>query len=220
MERNNGCAVPQITFVALIAIVVLFVPLAALAGSKSKGQVTPEIHPDMLVEIPGLEVEKVQKPCDNWAWWAAVQSVFEQQNLPLSQSFFVDRSDGGACWNNDDHPLNLYDVASAATGDYALPNGRRFHSEVSLGPTAVPAPMIVKALRAGRPLVMVWQKRPYVVQGILFDDKVFPGGQHSFFAKEVHLIDPTDGKPVKLTLDEQNVGEVVGVMDVVITQTK
>jgi hypothetical protein len=197
----------------------LFAAYGFAGDKKPKGPINPQVHPDMLVEIPGLEVQKAQKPCDNWAWWAAVQSTFEQQNLPLPQSFFVDRSDGGACLN-DDHPLNLYDVASSSTGDYELPNGKAFHSEVALGKTPVPAPMIVNALRAGRPLVMVWQNHPYVVQGIVFDDEVYPNQQHEFLPKELHLINPADGKPVKLTLDDDTLKDIVGVMDVVITPTK
>lgn len=172
----------------------------------------------MLVEVPGLEVQKAQKPCDNWAWWAAIKSIFEQQNLSLPQSYFVDRSDGGACLNDDDHPLNLYDVASSASGDYAQPDGRRFHSEVALGQTAVPAPMIVSALRAGRPMLMVWNKRPYLIQGILFDDYVYPGPQHSFVAKELRLINPASGEKVKLALDNQTASEITGTLDIVITE--
>jgi hypothetical protein len=189
----------------------------AFADKKPKGA-PAEVHQDMLVEVPGLEIQKAQKPCDNWAWWAAVKAIFEQQNLPLPQSYFVDHSDGGACLNNDDHPLNLYDVASASSGDYALPDGRRFHSEVSLGQTAVPVPMIVAALRAGRPLLIVWNKRPYLIQGILFDDYVYPGPQHSFVAKELHLINPANGERVKLALDNQAVSEIAGTLDIVITE--
>jgi hypothetical protein len=192
----------------------------AFAGKK-KGPITPEIRPDMLAEVPGLQIQKAQKPCDNWAWWAAVQSTYEQQNLPLPQAFFVDHADGGACLN-DDHPLTMYDVASGATGEYTSPvNGRRYHSEVTLGQTAVPVAMIIGALRAGRPLIMEWRKHPFVVQGIVFDDRVFPGDQHQFQAKELHLINPANGDKVKLALDDDAaVRDIVGVMDVVITEMK
>lgn len=201
----------------VIPLICLLLCSAAFADKKPKGA-HPIVHPDMLVEVPGLEVQKAQKPCDNWAWWAAIKSIFEQQNLSLPQSYFVDRSDGGACLNDDDHPLNLYDVASSASGDYAQPDGRRFHSEVALGQTAVPAPMIVSALRAGRPMLMVWNKRPYLIQGILFDDYVYPGPQHSFVAKELRLINPASGEKVKLALDNQTASEITGTLDIVITE--
>jgi hypothetical protein len=200
-------------------VLLLLLCISAPAADKKKGAVSPEIHPDMLVEIPGLEVVKAQKPCDNWAWWAAVQSIFEQQNLPLTQSYFVDRSDGGACLN-DDHPLNLYDVASSLAGDYSLPNGRAFHCEVALGKTAVPIPTIVSALRDGRPMLIVWQKRPYIIQGVLFDDRAYSNGQHSFLGKELHLINPADAKPVKLALDDDSLTDITGVMDAVVTELK
>jgi len=201
----------------LACALLLATPL--MHAGKKKGQVNPEIHPDMLVEIPGLEVEKAQKSCDNWVWWAAVQTVLEQQNLPLKQSFFVDRSDGGACLN-DDHPLNLYDVAGSVSGDYALPNGDRFHAEAALGKTAVPVPMIVGALRAGRPMIAVWRQKPYIVQGILFDDRIYPGAQHTFIAKELHLISPANAEAVKVTLDDDSTGDINGVMDVTVTELK
>lgn len=211
------CPRSRRALVPVVAGLLLFVCTAAFADKKPKGA-QPVVHPDMLVEIPGLEIQKAQKPCDNWAWWAAVKAIFEQQNLPLPQSYFVDHADGGACLNDDDHPLNLYDVASSSSGDYALPNGRRFHSEVSLGHTAVPAPMIVFALRAGRPVLIVWNKRPYLVQGILFDDYVYPGPQHSFIAKELRLINPATGESVKLALDDQAVSDIAGTLDIVITE--
>jgi hypothetical protein len=190
------------------------------AKDKKKGPISPEIRPDMLVEVPGLEIAKAQKPCDNWAWWAAVQTTFEQQNVPLPQSYFVDRADGGACLN-EDHPLTLYDVATSIPGDYALPNGRRFHAEAKLGDTAVPAAFIVSALRAGRPLIMSWRKRPFIVQGIVFDDHVFPGDQHQLQPKELHLINITNGEAVKLALDDDDAtADIVGVIDITVSEIK
>lgn len=209
----------RLTSLACCALLLLFAVTPTAAKNK-KGPINPQIRPDMLVEVPGLEVAKAQKPCDNWAWWAAVQTIFEQQNVPLSQAYFVDRADGGNCFN-DDHPLTLYDVATETAGDYALPNGRRFHAEAKLGDSAVPAAFIVSALREGRPLIMSWRKKPFIVQGIVFDDHVFPGDQHQLQPKELHLINITSGEPLKIALDDDDAtAEIAGVLDVTVLEIK
>ena len=91
---------------------------------------------------------------------------------------------------------------------------------MALGKTAVPIPTIVSALRDGRPMLIVWQAHPYLIQGVLFDDRIYPGAQHTFIGKELHLINPADAKPVKLALDDDSLADITGVMDAVVTELK
>jgi hypothetical protein len=153
-----------------------------------------------------------------WAWWAGVHAVLEQQKVPLSQSWFVEHNDGGACLNDDDHPLTLEQVASGTTGDYLLDDGRKVHVEAKLGPQNLPVEMIIAAVRVGRPVLLSWKSKPFVVEAIGFDEEVYPGGQRSFTPRTLELVSPVDGKREKLPVTDELAGQISGVMDIVVSE--
>jgi hypothetical protein len=201
-----------------LALLLALCANSAVAGKKKvKGPLNPETHPDLLVEVPGLHVDKAAKPCDNWAWWAAVHAILERQKVQLSQEWFVDHNDGGACLD-DDHLLSIDQVASGVTGDYLLDDGRRVHLEAKVGPQPLPVEMMIAAVRQGRPLLMSWKARPYVVEAIGFDEDVYPGGQRSFTPRVLEVINPADGKQEKLPVTDELAGQIGGVIDIVTSE--
>src|SRR5438045_4397014 len=94
------------THYALLAMI-LVITISALAGPldflffwrkppQPKGGVSKMLRPDQRVELAELlSMASAKQKCENWAWAAVLESILKAQKVPLTQSYWVTKPDGG-----------------------------------------------------------------------------------------------------------------------------
>ena len=213
--------------------------VCALAGSlpaKQPKGVPSYRHNDQVAEIAGVSLARAGQSCINWAWAAALEAALRQQKVELSQSFWVQKLNGGEiCLDrpvivhesgrrtapDDVQPADLALLASGISGDYTLDDGRKFKlaARSSAGLPAAPDALIADA-RAGRPSLLFWHNHAYLLYSITYDELIYPTGQREFITRQFKLLDPLeDGEKQKVSfvIGQDDLADIEGVVEVTAT---
>ena len=177
---------------------------------------------DQRVEIPNADVtlNPAKRKCENYAWAAIVESMMLAQRVSISQDdWAIKTSNGMKCF-----PA-LDDFAQRATelnGDYTLSDGKkvRIHADFIDGTPSADA--MIYSLRSGRPLMVIWRGRPYLLYGLMYDEMIHSGGENKqYIIREMQLLDAALPRKVKermVTLkkndDADQIPGVTGVMQI------
>lgn len=170
-------------------LILLVLTLPAGAGKKSKGGIPLVRLPDKSAEIANVTLSKPAQSCQNWAWAVAVEAILEAQKVPLKQNFWVQKVNGSEiCVDVLPAPELL---ARAIDGPYVLDDGSkvRLESRYFAGPPAAPDDLIAP-LRQGMPLLLFWKGRALLLRAVVYDEYVYPNGQHTFEIREIKFLDP------------------------------
>lgn len=197
------------------AAAVLALALTAFAADKKSSTGYPTRHTDLLVDIEGLTVAAPQQKCENWAWAAALQSVLRAQKIDLPQSYWVDRASGGRC---EDAAPTLEETARLLEGELHNQDGDRVHVSTRLidGAPRVLDELLVN-LGAGRAALIYWRSHAYVLQGVLYDEAVYPSGNKLYEARELRLLDPAaPGSASKFVRGSDKAEDIDGVLIVTV----
>ncbi len=173
----------------LIAVMVLYA-LAAPADKKKPGVLYS--RPDQKIELATLPQVVARQPCANWAWAAGVEAMLRTQDVVLTQTYWVQRLNGGEICRES--AGNFGDLAHALESDYyVLEDGRklRLAAEFLPGPPLAMDGLIV-ALRANQPRMLVWRGHPYLIAGAVYDEQILANNARLFEVKEISLIDPLE----------------------------
>lgn len=173
----------------LIPVLILLMALPLSAGKKkSKG--TMYRKADQKIELPdgAATLGTAHRKCENYAWGAIVEAMMRAQQVTISQEDWTERTSGGMkCYPAlDDYEQR----AQALNGDYTLDGGRkiRIHADYIAGSASADA--MIYSLRLGRPLMVVWKGRPYMLTGLVYDEMVHSSGKaNAFVIQEMHLLD-------------------------------
>ncbi len=206
--------------------ILLLLTMPAFAGKK-KSMGTLYTKPGQKVEIAniGAELGVANRKCENYAWAAIVETMMRAQQVPITQKDWVLRTSGGEkCFPTLDDYMQR---AAALNGDYTLNDGRkiRIHADYIAG-TAT-SDTLVYSLRIGRPLLIVYNGRPYLLGGIVYDELVHSSGKaNEFIIKELHLLDaavPATSPDRKVILKQESndagampISGVTGVMSITV----
>jgi hypothetical protein len=201
----------------LILVILLVLPLAA---GKKKSMGVMYRKPGQKIEIPnaGATLGVAHRKCENYVWAAIVETMSRAQQAVIPQDQWAIRtSSGEKCFPS----LNDYaQRAQSLGGDYSLDGGQkvRIHGEYQEGPA--PSGAMLNSLRLGRPLMLVWNGRPYLLYGIIYDELIHSSGKaNSFLVREFHLLDAAlpanDPKRViVLKKDGEDDGPITGITGV------
>jgi hypothetical protein len=186
------------------------------------------VNPNQLVEIPDAArlFAFADKPCANYAWAAAVNTLLAAESVRLPQSHWVVRASGGdKCLPRVE---DLAGLTQQIEGDYTLDSGRRIklRSQFHAGPPNTIDDLVV-LLRNGRPAIILLSGRVLLLQGILYDDHMRSYNDHFFIVKELRLIDPAlapsaPGRTVTFVRekDDTNLREIEGVLTLTVRDLK
>ncbi len=209
--------------VLMLLIVVLPMGLAAKKRAPAM-----YVNPNQLVEIADAAriFAVADKPCGNYAWAAAVNTLLAVDGVRLPQSHWVVRASGGdKCLTRVEDPAGM---TQQIEGDYTLDSGRRIklRSQFHAGPPNTIDDLVV-LLRNGRPSIILFSGRVLLLQGILYDDHMRSYNDHFFIVKELRLIDPAlapsaPGRTVTFLRDKDdaNLAEIEGVITLTVRDLK
>jgi len=170
-----------------LILILLLLSLPASAGKKKgMGTVYRKLGQKMEIANASAGLPRAQRKCENYAWAAIVETMFRAQNVAIpQQDWAVRSSNGDRCYPAlDDYPQR----AESIVGDYTLDGGRKVRIRADY---AVPQPSaIVYSLSIGRPLMLVWHGRPYLLYGMVYDELIHSSGKaNDFVVRELHLLD-------------------------------
>ncbi|HVZ17977.1 MAG TPA: hypothetical protein VG897_12715 [Terriglobales bacterium] len=171
-------------------------------------------QPPKTAEIADLKVPALKQACPNWAWAAAVELMLEKQNVTdYKQSYWILKSAGGELCIET--PIDLDQLKHWVDGDYTLMDGRKLHFE---GTVISGAPQdvgyLIRLLQDGVPALVLWRGHPYVLQGVEYDEYIYPNNQRMYEARKLMMLDPMGKEPVvfeKLKDDLSDLGGVFAV---------
>jgi hypothetical protein len=130
-----------------------------------------------------------QRPCANWTWAAALESLLGQAGVELRQDFWVARAHGGlVCLPQPGAPEAL---ARVTQGSYTLNDGRRLRLEARVttgAPTSVDE--YILRLQSGQPFLLFWNSQVYLLHGVVYDEYIAGTGDRFFQVRELKLLDP------------------------------
>lgn len=204
--------------VVLILLLLFSLPLL---GGKKKSMGALYRKPGQKVEIPNATsaLSVAHRKCENYAWAAIVETMMRTHQVGLKQEDWAVRtSNGDRCYPSlDDYAQR----ADALIGDYTLDGGRKVRIHADYAPPQ-PASMIY-SLRLGQPLMIVWQGRPYLLYGMVYDELIHSSGKaNDFVVREFYMLDAalpaTDPKRVVVVKkdgdDDAVISGIGGVMSV------
>jgi hypothetical protein len=214
-EQATGCASrnrkrQKTGLRSLVIFLVLLIIIPAHAGKKKQGP-DMTVHPGLLAEVADLKVVAAEQPCENFAWAAALETVLAPQQIDLKQDQWLDRVTGRRC---EDTAPTLEDTARMFDRDH-----RDHREKLRVTPTLIAgAPRllddILASLQQGRPVLVYWRSHPYVLQGVLYDEAVYPTGNKIFQVRELRLRDPLapGNGDIKFVRGTDNPDEINGVL--------
>jgi hypothetical protein len=200
--------------IGTLALALLFA-LPLVAQKAKRGEL---VIPDQVVELPDPEnaFAAAERPCANYGWAAAMQTLLAGSGLQLTQEQWVTRVSGGAkCLLSVD---DFAALTQSAEGEYVLGNGRRVRLRTLLqggAPTIVDS--LIVRLRAGRTYMVMWDDRLYLLAGILYDDRMRSYYSHVYVVKELRLVDPLiapgrPGRTVTLRREKDKLDKIRGLI--------
>lgn len=156
-----------------------------------------------------------EKACDNWTWVATITAMAADRGAHIEQQYLIDRLYGGSICTS--LALDAETLARQISHEYVLADGQKFRIEAqfSRGAPTQPDPLIV-AVRQNRPLILLWQNRPYLLTGVNYDEYTAPTGNKLLIVTELKLFDPAaDALKHELTFvrEDDNPDDLNGVLD-------
>lgn len=160
---------------------------AGFACDKNTQSGMTMVRPGQSVELPLEGFVLAQRPCANWAWAAALETLLRRQDVDLKQEYWVVKAYGGAVCREPGAPPAL---ARAVTGNYTLDDGRKVRLEaeyVSGAPRSVDD--LIVRLHNGQPFLLFWNSQAYLLRGVVYDEHIAPSGERMFQVRELKLLD-------------------------------
>lgn len=156
-----------------------------------------------------------EKACANWTWVAAIVALAGARGAHIEQRYLIDRLYGGSICT----PLALDPdtLTRQISHEYVLSDGQKFRLEAQFSPGAPtqPDPLIV-AMRQNRPMIVLWQNRPYLLTGVNYDEYTAPTGNKLLIVTELRLFDPAADAPkheLTFSREDDNPDDLNGVLD-------
>lgn len=169
-------------------ILLLLLAAIPLGADKKKG--VPLVRrPEQVAEVAKPSLPTPAQKCANWSWAVGLEVLLRAQDVVLTQNYWVRKVNlGEVC---DERPTSLEALTRHIDGDYTLEDGRkvRLESTVILGAPTIPDQLIAP-LRQGRPILLFWRGRAFLLYGVVFDEYIYPNGQRMYQIRELKLLDP------------------------------
>jgi hypothetical protein len=200
------------------AILFLLLPALSLQAADKKQQQSYYLKPDQSAGLAsGAKLIPAKQSCENWAMAAGLETMLQQQNVALDQSFWVMRLNGGELCVDDMPSIDALKLV--VNRDFVLDDGRHVRLEIRFEPGP---PISVDSLIAGLKLqqvtLLLWRGHPYYLTGITYDERIGRDGTRFFEVKEIRLANTFAKLPgVTFQKGRDDPAEIQGILSVSVT---
>jgi hypothetical protein len=195
-------------------IVFLLITLSLQAADQKQGQ-QYYLKPDQTADLAAeTKLNTAKQSCENWAIAAGLETILQQQNVPLDQSFWVMRLNGGELCVDD---LPTIDALKLVVNrDFVLDDGRHVRLEIHFEPgPPVNVDPVIAALKLQQVTLLLWRGHPYFLTGMTYDERIGRDGTRFFEVKEIRLANTYPKMPgVTFQKGRDDPAEIQGILNV------
>ncbi|HEY2114082.1 MAG TPA: hypothetical protein VGJ51_03280 [Candidatus Angelobacter sp.] len=196
------------------AILFLLLTISPHAADK-KQQQSYYLKPDQSAGLAsGAKLITAKQNCENWAMAAGLETMLQQQNVALDQSFWVMRLNGGELCVDDIPSIDALKLV--VDRDFVLDDGRHVRLEIHFEPgPPVNVDPVIAGLKLQQVTLLLWRGHPYYLTGITYDERIGRDGTRFFEVKEIRLANTFAKLPgVTFQKGRDDPGEIQGILSV------
>ena len=168
------------------AVFFLFIALSLQAADQKQGQqyyLKPGQTADLAAET---KLATAKQSCETWAIAAGLETMLQRQNVPLDQSFWVMRLNGGELCLDDMPGIDALKLV--VNRDFVLDDGRHVRLEIHFEPgPPVNVDPVIAGLKLQQVTLLLWRGHPYYLTGVTYDERIGRDGTRFFEVKEIRL---------------------------------
>jgi len=199
----------------------LFILLALCASPAENQQQYPPTgytYPNKKLDLPGdLNFSTGQQNCLNWAFAAGLEMLLKRHNVPLNQTYWVQRLNGGnVCI---DQLPGIDELKRVMNKEFTLDDGRHVRLEAQFVPgPPVNVAAIVANLQQQELSLVLWRWHPYYLTGATYDAFISSNG-NQYMLREIRLADTFDKQPATtFQRGRDNVNDIAGILSIQVTE--
>ena len=169
-----------------MAIVFLLLTLSLRAADRKQGQ-QYYLKPDQTADLAqDTKLNTAKQSCENWALAAGLETMLQQRNVALDQSFWIMRLNGGELCVDDLPAIDA--LKSVVNRDFVLDDGRHVRLEIHFEPgPPVNIDPVIAGLKLQQVSLLLWHGHPYYLTGVTYDERIGRDGTRFFEVKEIRL---------------------------------
>jgi hypothetical protein len=197
-------------FIALL----LLIALSLQAADQKQGQ-QYYLKPDQTADLAAdTKLNTAKQNCENWAMAAGLETMLQRQNVPLDQSFWVMRLNGGELCVDDAPTIDALKLV--VNRDFVLDDGRHVRLEIQFTPgPPVSIDPLIAGLKLQQVTLLLWRGHPYYLTGLTYDERIGRDGTRYFEVKEIRLANTYAKLPgVTFLRGRDDPAEIQGILSV------
>jgi hypothetical protein len=196
------------------AVFFLLIALSLKAADQKQGQ-QYYLKPDQTANLSAdTKLNTAKQSCENWAMAAGLETMLQQQNVALDQSFWVMRLNGGELCVDDMPTIDALKLV--VNRDFVLNDGRHVRLEIHFTPgPPVSIDSVIAGLKLQQVTLLLWRGHPYYLTGMTYDERIGRDGTRFFEVKEIRLANTYPKMPgVTFQKGRDNPAEIQGILSV------
>jgi hypothetical protein len=196
------------------AVFFLFIALSLQAADQKQGQ-SYYLKPDQAADLAAeTKLNTAKRNCENWAIAAGLETMLQRQNVPLDQTFWVMRLNGGELCLDDVPGIDALKLV--VNRDFVLDDGRHVRLEIHFEPgPPVNVDPVIAGLKLQQVTLLLWRGHPYYLTGVTYDERIGRDGTRFFEVKEIRLANTYPKLPgVTFLKGRDNPAEIQGILSV------
>jgi len=196
------------------AVFFLLIALTLQAADQKQGQ-QYYLKPDQTADLAAdTKLNPAKQSCENWAMAAGLETMLQRQNVPLDQSFWVMRLNGGELCVDDTPTIDALKLV--VNRDFVLDDGRHVRLEIQFIPgPPVSIDPVIAGLKLQQVTLLLWRGHPYYLTGLTYDERIGRDGTRYFEVKEIRLANTYAKLPgVTFQKGRDDPAEIQGILSV------
>jgi hypothetical protein len=197
------------------AVFFLLIALSMQAAADQKQGQRYYLKPDQTADLASdTKLNTAKQSCENWAVAAGLETMLQRQNVPLDQSFWVMRLNGGELCLDDMPTIDA--VKLVVNHDFVLDDGRHVRLEIHFEPgPPVNIDPVIEGLKLQQVTLLLWRGHPYYLTGMTYDERIGRDGTRFFEVKEIRLANTYAKLPgVTFQKGRDDPAEIQGILSV------
>ena len=198
----------------LFVLVVLFV-----SSAETRQPPQGYTYPNQKLDFPAdLKYSTARQSCQNWAFAAGLEMLLKRHNVPLDQTYWVQRLNGGdSCLDRLPSIERLKEVMNK---EFALDDGRHVRLEAQFVTGApINIDVVIAGMQQQELSLFLWRGHPYYLTGVTYDMFVRTDGVRQFTVREMRLADTFDKQPATtFQRGRDNVNDIAGILSIQVTE--